>query len=208
MDKKLSYNQERFRAALVARDETFVGVTGDALSEAVESMSGASRDVTLKYLGGATLKALAASYGLPKAFIRDSISLAADAIAGEKQVVQEQARERDTGEVAQRPVFSEAVQEREPAHVPIAVEQLAFASGDDSWRDHTACDTTTARLFDGERQQDVAEAKRICGRCTVRATCLEYSLNTTDAIMGVWGGVDEKERRQLLRTVRQAARQS
>jgi WhiB family redox-sensing transcriptional regulator len=47
----------------------------------------------------------------------------------------------------------------------------------------------------------VAEAKQICAGCVVRSDCLEWSLATfQDA--GVWGGLDEEERRVIRRARR------
>jgi WhiB family transcriptional regulator, redox-sensing transcriptional regulator len=46
--------------------------------------------------------------------------------------------------------------------------------------------------------QQVREAKAICRDCAVRDICLEWSLSTyQDA--GVWGGLDEEERRAIRR---------
>ena len=50
----------------------------------------------------------------------------------------------------------------------------------------------------------VEAAKSICGDCAVRADCLEWSLATyQDA--GVWGGLDEEERRVIRRARRRSA---
>ena len=50
----------------------------------------------------------------------------------------------------------------------------------------------------------VAEAKTVCRGCSVRADCLEWSLATfQDA--GVWGGLDEEERRVIRRARRREA---
>jgi WhiB family transcriptional regulator, redox-sensing transcriptional regulator len=43
-----------------------------------------------------------------------------------------------------------------------------------------------------------AVAKRICAVCPVRQPCLEYALATREA-HGVWGGLNETERRTLLK---------
>ena len=43
-----------------------------------------------------------------------------------------------------------------------------------------------------------AAAKAVCVRCDVRAECLEYALQW-DPLCGVWGGLSERERRQLKR---------
>ncbi|MGX7681442.1 WhiB family transcriptional regulator [Jatrophihabitans sp. DSM 45814] len=42
------------------------------------------------------------------------------------------------------------------------------------------------------------EAKTICNRCPVRLECLADALDSR-AEFGVWGGMTERERRQLLR---------
>jgi len=52
------------------------------------------------------------------------------------------------------------------------------------------------------RQASVA--KQICGGCPVRADCLEWSLVTCQDA-GVWGGLDEEERREIRRARRRTA---
>jgi WhiB family transcriptional regulator, redox-sensing transcriptional regulator len=43
----------------------------------------------------------------------------------------------------------------------------------------------------------VDRARRICAKCPVAATCLEYALeNRIDH--GVWGGTSERERKRIL----------
>jgi hypothetical protein len=51
----------------------------------------------------------------------------------------------------------------------------------------------------GARKAAAAEpAKEVCAECPVRTKCLEYALET-DQRHGVWGGLDEHERRELKR---------
>jgi WhiB family redox-sensing transcriptional regulator len=54
--------------------------------------------------------------------------------------------------------------------------------------------------FEKREEKDAREAraKRLCSRCPVREPCLEYALRTRDP-HGVWGGLNEVERRRLLR---------
>ena len=40
-------------------------------------------------------------------------------------------------------------------------------------------------------------AKSICATCPVRPECLSYALHTTEP-HGIWGGLNELERRQLV----------
>ncbi|WP_322755987.1 WhiB family transcriptional regulator [Frankia sp. Cas3] len=72
------------------------------------------------------------------------------------------------------------------------------------WRHRSACRDEDPELFFPvgttgpvvERQ--VAAAKAVCRRCPVSAACLSWALATgQDA--GVWGGLDENERRDLAR---------
>jgi WhiB family redox-sensing transcriptional regulator len=49
-----------------------------------------------------------------------------------------------------------------------------------------------------------ARAKAVCQGCAVRDDCLEWSLVTAQDA-GVWGGLDEDERRELRRRRRRAA---
>jgi WhiB family redox-sensing transcriptional regulator len=44
-------------------------------------------------------------------------------------------------------------------------------------------------------------AKAVCARCEVRSQCLEWAL-ATGQDSGVWGGLDEEERRALRRAMR------
>jgi WhiB family redox-sensing transcriptional regulator len=76
----------------------------------------------------------------------------------------------------------------------------------DTWWDHAACRGQDASSFFApsyfeKREEKLAReavAKSICSRCPVRGECLEYALATREA-HGVWGGLNEMERRALLR---------
>jgi WhiB family redox-sensing transcriptional regulator len=49
-------------------------------------------------------------------------------------------------------------------------------------------------------------AKAICGICPVRAECLEYAVRIREP-HGIWGGLNELERRMLIRGRERAALQ-
>jgi WhiB family redox-sensing transcriptional regulator len=51
---------------------------------------------------------------------------------------------------------------------------------------------------------DDRDAKAICAGCPVREECLEYAMRW-DQLCGVWGGLSERERRQLRRQRRNGA---
>jgi WhiB family redox-sensing transcriptional regulator len=62
-----------------------------------------------------------------------------------------------------------------------------------------ACATADPDLFHPAERRDPAipEAKCVCARCPVKTDCLEYSLTAKEEF-GIWGGLDEWERRELL----------
>lgn len=71
------------------------------------------------------------------------------------------------------------------------------------WRDRSACVDEDPELFfpighTGPAEMQVAEAKLVCGRCDVRSACLRWALETGQG-HGVWGGLDEAERKGLSR---------
>ncbi|MFF1444184.1 WhiB family transcriptional regulator [Streptomyces sp. NPDC058295] len=69
------------------------------------------------------------------------------------------------------------------------------------WRSYATCRETDPELFFaiGPRSaRETAQAKRVCGGCPVRTACLEWALDTGQS-HGVWGGLDEAERRQVAR---------
>lgn len=81
--------------------------------------------------------------------------------------------------------------------------QEAWASG---WQHYAACrgeDSTSffaPNYFEKRSQKNAREAiaKAICVRCPVRDECLEYALRVRE-IHGIWGGLNEMERRAILR---------
>ncbi len=72
-----------------------------------------------------------------------------------------------------------------------------------SWAVQAACRDADPNYFfppDGaeRRAEREALAKRICSQCVVRIDCLELALNRGESY-GIWGGLNEVERRSLLR---------
>ena len=68
------------------------------------------------------------------------------------------------------------------------------------WQARALCSQTDPEAFFPEKGGSTAPAKRICGRCDVKAECLEYALDNNERF-GVWGGLSESERRKLKRRV-------
>jgi WhiB family redox-sensing transcriptional regulator len=83
---------------------------------------------------------------------------------------------------------------------------------DDGWWGQAACKGTTAEYFftppsfevKAERDAREGAARRICGGCVVREACLDHAL-TTGEHRGIWGGLNELERRRLARRRRASA---
>jgi WhiB family transcriptional regulator, redox-sensing transcriptional regulator len=74
------------------------------------------------------------------------------------------------------------------------------------WQFQAACRGEDSALFFApshfetrdEKEGREVQAKSICARCPVRPECLEYSLAIRES-HGIWGGLNESERRILLR---------
>ncbi|MCY1544325.1 Transcriptional regulator WhiB [compost metagenome] len=84
----------------------------------------------------------------------------------------------------------------------LAVIAFTEAKVDDDdglgWRADALCAQTSPEAFFPEKGGSNRDAKKVCGNCAVRATCLEYAL-ANDERFGVWGGLSERDRRKLRR---------
>ncbi len=85
----------------------------------------------------------------------------------------------------------------------IPASSLALGAADHEWRDLALCRDTDPELFfpvgtTGTALTQIDRAKQVCGECTVRDECLEFSL-TTNQDSGIWGGLSEEERRVIRR---------
>jgi WhiB family transcriptional regulator, redox-sensing transcriptional regulator len=66
------------------------------------------------------------------------------------------------------------------------------------WSDLAACLGMDPSFFFPENKLDSVTAKSVCAACPVRLECLEFALPQED-LDGVWGGLNERERRRLRR---------
>lgn len=66
------------------------------------------------------------------------------------------------------------------------------------WFADALCAQTDPDGFFPEKGGSTREAKSVCARCTVAAECLDYALANNERF-GIWGGLSERERRQLNR---------
>ena len=80
-----------------------------------------------------------------------------------------------------------------------AIDISPIPTGHDmTWRADAACNGADLDLFFPEKGEHGLAAKRICARCPVLTDCLEFALTTRAT--GIWGGMTDLERRQLVRT--------
>ncbi len=63
---------------------------------------------------------------------------------------------------------------------------------------NAACRDSDPEAFFAQTSDDIRSAKRVCRHCPVRYECLVEALDGP-VHTGVWGGMSERERRQLLR---------
>ncbi len=70
---------------------------------------------------------------------------------------------------------------------------------DTSWQDDALCAQSDPEAFFPEKGGSTREAKKICGRCPAADACLQYALDN-DERFGIWGGLSERERRDLKRS--------
>ena len=64
------------------------------------------------------------------------------------------------------------------------------------WTKKALCAEVDPNIFFPEIGENVSVVKKICKACDVREECLKFSLDN-DERFGIWGGLSEKNRRQL-----------
>lgn len=81
-----------------------------------------------------------------------------------------------------------------------------------AWHERAACTDEDLSLFfapnyfekQSVKRAREAKAKLICRGCPVRDACLEFGMAASEG-HGVWGGLNERERRQLAAQRRRAS---
>ena len=82
---------------------------------------------------------------------------------------------------------------------------MAVRTDNEVWQRRAACRGPEAALFFAptipearpDREAREGRAKAICGACSVQSECLDYALRIREP-HGIWGGLNELERRLLL----------
>jgi WhiB family redox-sensing transcriptional regulator len=77
---------------------------------------------------------------------------------------------------------------------------LSELLGRPEWMKRAACRGEDPAVFFPALGVRTDRAKAICSTCAVRQECLEYALADPESA-GVWGGIAERERRRLRRSV-------
>lgn len=82
---------------------------------------------------------------------------------------------------------------------------LAIRTETEQWQLKAACRGPQSRVFfppahferKDEKLERESRAKDICASCAVREPCLDYAVSIREP-HGIWGGLNELERRSLL----------
>jgi WhiB family redox-sensing transcriptional regulator len=74
------------------------------------------------------------------------------------------------------------------------------------WADRANCIGMPPDLFfpPPGKNRDIADARKVCADCCVRAECLDYAQTQPVEISGVWGGLSARDRYRLRRNGRKA----
>ena len=73
----------------------------------------------------------------------------------------------------------------------------------EDWHGRGLCTGEAPDIFFPARGDPGTQARKICAACPVRRDCLEYAMEADE--FGVWGGLDQQERRNLKRKKRRRA---
>jgi WhiB family redox-sensing transcriptional regulator len=102
------------------------------------------------------------------------------------------------------------------AEAPARPGQAKREPVDLSWHDRAACNGVDVNLFYGsndgpreyppETRDRESRAKSFCRVCPVRMACLQYALDNGEKY-GIWGGLDEDERKRYRRNKSERQRQ-
>lgn len=87
------------------------------------------------------------------------------------------------------------------------IEALGYRLEPTPWAEHAACAGADPQPWFPTRGGSTIEARAVCAGCPVTGECLAYALRW-DIRHGIWGGMSERQRRQLRRGVAKARRLS
>lgn len=73
---------------------------------------------------------------------------------------------------------------------------LATLTPPGAWALYAACRGLGPDRFFPKRGEDQTGTLRICAGCPVRLPCQEYGMGAPTLLQGIWGGVNERQRRK------------
>ena len=76
-----------------------------------------------------------------------------------------------------------------------------------SWENEANCRGVNPSLFYPERGVSTSQAKEVCESCQVKDQCLESAVQRGEKF-GIWGGLSERERREIRRDRRLKSKQA
>jgi WhiB family redox-sensing transcriptional regulator len=80
---------------------------------------------------------------------------------------------------------------------------VSVSAADFEWLARAACASADLRLFFGEDFEAEAEAKAVCGTCSVRLRCLLWAMATSTE-HGIYGGLNPEERARQRKNAQRA----
>jgi WhiB family transcriptional regulator, redox-sensing transcriptional regulator len=145
---------------------------------------------------------LSGTVGVTRPILREAVSGPPLLLAGHRTTVTKTANELSgTGEEQPKlRVFDEAYRPL-PGSDHEGTNRMT-----NHWRQYARCLGADPELFypPPESEDGGEAAKEICAVCPVREPCLEHAITAREK-QGVWGGLDERERRRLVRQRRRSA---
>lgn len=76
----------------------------------------------------------------------------------------------------------------------------------DSWQEDAACRDADIGVFFSLDDEDQRAAQELCKTCPVQQDCLRFAIENRE-MYGIWGGMQESDRRSLIRERRREQRE-
>lgn len=92
------------------------------------------------------------------------------------------------------------------AHVPVLAYNMPLDPRPDdwAWQQQGLCREVTSDIFfyeekvrGDEKRSHISQAKTVCNACPVKQECLDFSIKTNQS-HGMWGGLTQEERKELV----------
>lgn len=77
-------------------------------------------------------------------------------------------------------------------------DRVHDARDGEHWHNRALCAQSDPEAFFPTKGGSSREAKKICARCPVREQCLDFAMKHEEH-HGIWGGLTERDRRQIRR---------